>query len=313
MTTDGDDQALKNLSSGFVSLGESLIDADCVTDGEIDIFPVNLVCHSKLNSSRWRLFKASSEEVDEDGVGIKWATLVFGVELDTEEKRVNSGGKFDGLNQATIWRSAADNKSALCKNFLKFVVEFITVSVSLGDDQRFTFLIDFGQKSVGLDLARVCTEANSATVVTFGKVFFLVFHEMDDGIVCFWIDFFGVGVFQASDVSGKLNRRQLHPKTEAQIGNFVFPSIFYGGDDPFCPPPSPSLRDDDTGDIGEIFFRMVANFTTIDTDQVYDYTQTSAGVTDGLQNTDVDVLVVVLPVMNVLANQCDFDSLLGVG
>lgn len=48
MATDGDDQALKNLSSGFVTLGEGLIDADCVTDGEIDVFPANLIGHGLL-------------------------------------------------------------------------------------------------------------------------------------------------------------------------------------------------------------------------------------------------------------------------
>src|SRR3989344_3187856 len=45
VTADGNDQALKDLSAGFVTFCESLVDTYGVADGEIDVFPAKLVCH----------------------------------------------------------------------------------------------------------------------------------------------------------------------------------------------------------------------------------------------------------------------------
>src|SRR3989344_1435211 len=93
--------------------------------------------------NRLKLFKASLKEVDEDGVGVKGTTLVFGMELSPKEKWVNFGGKFNRLNQTAVRRSAADNESLCLKNFFEFVVEFVAVSMTFGDGESFPLIIDF--------------------------------------------------------------------------------------------------------------------------------------------------------------------------
>ncbi len=45
MTTNGDDQALKNLGPGLIPFLKGLMNTNCVPDRKFDFFPRNRVCH----------------------------------------------------------------------------------------------------------------------------------------------------------------------------------------------------------------------------------------------------------------------------
>ena len=73
----------------------------------------------------------------------------------------------------------------------------------------------------------------------------LIRQEVDDLVRRILIEFFGVGAFHVSNVSGKFDHSHLHAQADPQIGQIVFPAVFCRHDHSFNAAPSKAAGNDD--------------------------------------------------------------------
>src|SRR5215831_3150888 len=111
---------------------------------------------------------------------------------------------------------------------------------------------------------------------------------------------------QFQDVSGKFNRRDLHTKAEAQIGNIIFARVTGGLNFAFNAALAKTARDENPAKAFQMFFRAVAfdvfgiHFLDFDAAIVGDAT-----VNDGFVNRFVSVLK-----FDVFTHDADADTML---
>ena len=67
----------------------------------------------------------------EEGMGAVGAALEFGVELDTDKKRVVP--ELHGFDQHIVRRDTADDQALLLKLVAVSIIEFITMTVAFAD------------------------------------------------------------------------------------------------------------------------------------------------------------------------------------
>ncbi len=103
-----------------------------------------------------------------------------------------------------------------------------------------------------IDLLSECSRSYHAWIGTeshvasFGRESLLVFHDMDDIVLTFRIEFFAIGILDPENVSREFDRHDLRAKAYSEIGDFIHSSIFCSHDHPLRSSISKSPRDTDT-------------------------------------------------------------------
>src|SRR6056297_3332706 len=62
----------------------------------------------------------------------------------------------------------------------------------------------------------------------FLRNFFLIGHEVDDSVGCFFVKLCAIGILQARTVSCKFNDCTLHAQTDTKKWYLILSGIFYG-------------------------------------------------------------------------------------
>lgn len=86
----------------------------------------------------------------------------------------------------------------------------------------FVFCIDFGCETPWMDHARIRSETH---VPSFGRELFLVIHDMDDILISFWCELFTRCGHEPEDIPSELDRHDLRPEADAEIGNTLLSRI----------------------------------------------------------------------------------------
>ena len=147
------------------------------------------------------------DEVAEQRMRIVRAGLELRMSLRSHKPRMILD--LDHLDQAVIRQGTGDDQSLLREFLTVFVVELITMAMTLLDlslavsSQRMRALTQF---------ARIGTEAHRAALVLDTL---LGLHEVDDRMLRLLIEFGAMCVRHATDVAGKLDDRTLHAQAEA--------------------------------------------------------------------------------------------------
>src|ERR1051325_2432317 len=95
------------------------------------------------------------------------------------------------------------------------------MAMALVDDKRSIQRLSFGAER---ELAGLCAETHRAA---FLRHFLLRVEQRDDRMRRVQIELSGVRLFQLQNISSELDCGNLHSKTKAEIGNFIFAGIFH--------------------------------------------------------------------------------------
>ena len=87
-------------------------------------------------------------------------------------------------------------------------------------NQRLTIAPRHG--GAGCDYAGIAAQTQCAALV---DEVVLPGHEIDDLVDAQLVEFTGMGIGQAGHMAGKLNHRNLHTQTDAEIGHVLFPGV----------------------------------------------------------------------------------------
>ncbi len=200
------------------------------------------------------------------------------------------------------------------------VVEFVAVAVALGSEAGFLVekLVVLGVtvpgEGVFFDQTFPSSQAHGAAVSAVFEEAFLFGNDVDDWVARLRVDLGSVGVLGSQDMAGVLDYGQLHAVAEAKVGNLEGAGVLDGFDLAFDATPTPTDRDNDTGDA----FESVIGLLTLELDAVdpadfeADVVE-NGGVVEGVKKGGVGVPKLVLAGGKVLADDGDLDGLVFLG
>ena len=139
--------------------------------------------------------------------------LVFGMELDTDKKRMRR--KFDRLDPSQLFafgiRPMIDSGHLHARRLEIgniIVVELVTMAMPFGN---ILLAIDLVEQAVLFQGARVSAQTHRPAHVL--DVLLLV-HDMDHRILGLGIHLGGIGCFPAQNIAGELDYAHLHPQAD---------------------------------------------------------------------------------------------------
>lgn len=182
----------------------------------------------------------------EEGVGVGRFAFEFGVELDSDEPGVVF--EFDDFDQLLIAAGAGESHAVSFELLAVLVIEFVAMSVSFGDIESVVGCggaASFGQ-SGGLG-----SESHGPAEVFDGLLFF---EEADDWVFGIFMEFGGVGAWEADDIATEFDYGALHTEADTEEGDFAFAGVLDGLNFPFDATFAESAGDEDTVEAGEESF-----------------------------------------------------------
>ena len=196
-----------------------------------------------------KLWNECPHEVHEEGVGMEDGGGVFGMELGADEPGVV--GEFDDFDEVGVGIGADALHAVLLEVGEVAVVEFVAVAVALLDGG---LAVDGVGLAAFAQLAGVGSEAHSAAHAGDGL---LLFHEVDDGVLCVGCHLCAVGIGVAERVAGKFDDHHLHAEADAEGGDVVGAGVLDGGDFAFGASLSETGADDGSCHAAEFFFHVI--------------------------------------------------------
>ena len=182
---------------------------------------------------------------------------------------------FHGLNDMTVRRSSADNKTGCLHIFSELVIKFISVAMSFMDQ---SFAVAFLHPGSFHDLAWICTQTERSALC---HLFALIWQEVDNFMCSLTVKLSGIRIFPAKNIAGKFNNRHLHPQTDSQIRHVMLPAIPGCDDLSFHTPVSETARNNDSvhiaQDFSDIFFCYRFRVNPLD---IYKFTMLIPTVTE---------------------------------
>ena len=164
--------------------------------------------------------------------------------------------EFDNLHQVSAWRSAADDQTFLLQYLTEFVVEFVSMAVTLGN---IVIRVSLVSQCILDQSAGVCPQPHGPSLGGIGIPFLngtglivIPFgHQVDDREWGGRFDFGTVGTFQAGHMPGKFHDSDLHAQTDPEIGNLIFTGIARRADFAFDAPGTKAAGNQDAVRLGQ--------------------------------------------------------------
>ena len=157
---------------------------------------------------------------------------------------------FDDLDQLIIPGTARNAQTGSFNRFQQHVVDFVAVTMTLGDGR---LAVKLAYQRIITQLALLRAQAHGAAQIALLRADFNVAifvtpfgNQGHDRVFTVWHKFRRVGVFHTRYVTRELNQRNLHTQADAQIRNIVFTRIARGGDLAFNAAVAEAARDQDS-------------------------------------------------------------------
>ena len=176
------------------------------------------------------------DEVHEEGVGMENGGGILGMELGADEPFLF--GELDNFYQVAFGVGADALHAVLLESGEVVVVEFVAVAMALLD---VGLAVDAKCLAALTQLAGVGSEAHRSA---HACDVLLLFHEVDDGMLGFWVHFRAVGIGKSEDVAGKFDDHHLHAEADAEGGDVVGAGVLNGCDFAFDASPAETGADD---------------------------------------------------------------------
>ena len=153
--------------------------------------------------------------------------------------------QLDELDEAAVRGGAAADEAGRLEAGPVVGVELVAMAVALADHRLAVGLVDLRAR---LEHRVVRTETHRAALV--GDVA-LVVHDVDHGVLRRRVELRGVGVGQAEDVAGELDRHRLQPEAQPEARHPLLAGEACRGDLAFDAAGPEPARDDDARQRGE--------------------------------------------------------------
>ena len=193
--------------------------------------------------------ECSTDQSKEEGMRTVGAALEFRMELHTDVKIIF--GNFHRFDDVIIRRGTADDKPGINQTRAEIVIEFITVTVTLGN---IGFAIATIHLRTGHYLAGICAETERTAL---RNIVILIRQEINYLMRRLRIKFAGVRVCHAGDAPCKCDDRNLHSEANPKVGKVVRAAVIRRRDFPLDPAATEPAGDDHAVHIGEHFGNII--------------------------------------------------------
>src|ERR1043166_9518870 len=170
-----------------------------------------------LNGPMMDMSVRGGDESLEKGMRLVRFALELGMKLAGDEERMIL--EFDDLDQFSVRRSAAKDKSGLFEGGAIGVIEFVAMTMPFVDEEG---AVKVGGARADHQLARLRAEAHGAA---FLGDFLLLIQEVNHRVRRLRIEFGGVRILEFQDVTGEFDSGDLHAEAKAEGGKFLFAGI----------------------------------------------------------------------------------------
>ena len=223
------------------------------------------------------------------------AALEFGMILHADIER--QPGQLDRFDKIAVRRGAADAEAGFRQHIAECVVEFIAVTVPLGN-MRLT--VAAHHRGILRNDAGIAAEPERAALVDALR---LSLHEIYDLMHTLRRKFSRMRIGHSCHVPCKFDHGNLHSEADAEIGLPVLPRILRCCDHALNPAPAKAARNQDPVNISEHFCRVFrCDLFRVDPVDLHIRTELIARVMQSLGNGHICIMK-----LHIFADQPDRD------